>query len=265
MYANFFKRFIDIVVSLIALILLSPIFLILIIVGAIAMKGNPFFRQPRPGKKRKDGTERIFYLIKFRTMSNAKDKNGDLLPDEKRLNKYGRWLRSTSVDELPSLINIFVGHLSLVGPRPQLVRDMTFMSEEQRERHRVRPGLTGLAQVNGRNNISWEKKFEYDLQYIEKITFWKDVKIIFKTAGKVFKRSDTVREGTVSDIDFGDWLLQNGTVTQEQYDENQLEAKRLLGLRQERKAKKKAEKKEKKEAKRKAKAEAKQKKKKQDA
>ncbi len=228
MYAKFFKRLMDFLLSFVALILLSPVLLILIIVGAIMMKGNPFFLQPRPGKKRKNGEEKIFYLIKLRTMSNAKDKNGDLLPDDQRLGRYGKVLRSTSLDELPSLVNILAGSLSIVGPRPQLVRDMTFMSAEQRRRHDVRPGLTGLAQVNGRNNITWEQKFEYDLQYIEKITFIGDIKIILKTVGKVLKRSDTVREGTVSDMDFGAWLLQEGRVTKEEYDQKQAEAKVIL-------------------------------------
>ena len=229
MYAKFFKRFFDFWLSLVALSVLSPIFLVLIIVGAFAMKGNPFFSQPRPGKKGKDGKEKIFRLLKFRTMSNAKDENGNLLPDEKRLGKYGKLLRSTSLDELPSLLNILVDDLALVGPRPQLVRDMTFMSEEQRRRHTVRPGLTGLAQVNGRNNITWEKKFEYDLEYIDKgITLWGDLKILFKTVGKVLKRSDTVREGKVSDMDFGDWLMQEGKVDKETYDQKQAEAKELL-------------------------------------
>lgn len=224
-YRVFFKRFYDIVLSGIAIVVLSPILLILMLVGWIKMKGNPFFTQRRPGKK-----EKIFKLIKFRTMTNEKDENGNLLPDEVRLNKYGRMLRSTSLDELPELFNIFIGNMSIVGPRPQLVRDMVFMNEEQRKRHRVRPGLTGLAQVSGRNNITWEEKFEYDLKYLEKISLWKDLKIIFATVLKVVKRSDVEREGTVSDIDFGDWLLQNGEVTQEEYDEKQAEAKKLLGV-----------------------------------
>lgn len=231
MYANFFKRLFDFTVSLCALVVLSPILLILTIVGAIAMKGNPFFLQPRPGKKGKDGKEKIFKLIKFRTMSNAKDKDGNLLPDDQRLGKYGAWLRNTSLDELPELINIVVGHISIVGPRPQLVRDMTFMTEEQRRRHDVRPGLTGLAQVNGRNNITWEQKFEYDLKYIDSgITLFGDIKIIFQTVGKVLKRSDTVREGTVSDMDFGDWLMMEGKVDQETYEKKQEEAKELLRI-----------------------------------
>lgn len=231
MYAKCFKRVIDFTLSVIALIVLSPVLLVLIIVGAIAMKGNPFFLQPRPGKKGKDGKEKIFKLIKLRTMSNAKDKDGNLLPDDQRLGKYGAWLRSTSLDELPSLANIALAHISIVGPRPQLVRDMTFMTEEQRRRHDVRPGLTGLAQVNGRNNITWERKFEYDLQYIDSgITFLGDIKIIFQTVGKVLKRSDTVREGTVSDMDFGDWLMMQGKVDQETYEKKQEEAKDLLGV-----------------------------------
>lgn len=231
MYAKFFKRLIDFILSLIALIVLLPVLLILIIVGAIAMRGNPFFVQPRPGKKDKHGREKIFKLIKFRTMDNRKDKDGNLLPDDVRLNKYGRVLRSTSLDELPELINILIGDMSIVGPRPQLVRDMVFMTAEQRRRHDVRPGLTGYAQVNGRNNITWEQKFEYDLQYIDNgITLINDVKIILQTVGKVLKRSDTVREGTVSDMDFGDWLMVEGKVDKEVYDTKQAEAKELLGV-----------------------------------
>ncbi len=220
MYQKYFKRLIDITCSLLALIVLSPIMIILIILGAVAMKGNPFFVQLRPGKiDKKTGKEKIFKLIKFRTMSNAKDKDGKLLPDEKRLNAYGRFLRSTSLDELGELINILIGDMSIVGPRPQLVKDLVFMNDEQRKRHDVSPGLTGLAQINGRNNITWEQKFDYDLEYINKgITFIGDVTIILLTVGKVLKRDDTVREGTESDIDFGDWLLLNGKIEKEEYD-----------------------------------------------
>ena len=229
MYQKFFKRFLDFTLSLIALIVLFPLLLVLTAIGAIAMQGNPFFVQDRPGKKGKDGKEKIFKLIKFRTMSNAKDKEGNLLPDDVRLNKYGRFLRSTSLDELPELLNILKGHLALCGPRPFLVRDCVFMTDEQRRRHDVRPGLTGLAQVNGRNNITWEQKMEYDLQYIDSgITFIGDMKIIFQTVGKVLRKSDTVREGTVSDVDFGDWLLMQGKVERSEYEKKQEEARRVL-------------------------------------
>ena len=228
MYQHFFKRFFDLFSSFFAILVLSPMLIVLMIVGAIAMGGNPFFVQKRPGKKSKDGNEKIFSLIKFRTMSNKKDKDGNLLPDEERLNSYGKFLRSTSLDELPELFNIFVGHMALIGPRPQLVRDMVFMSEEQRHRHNVRPGLSGLAQVSGRNNITWEQKFEYDLEYIKHISLFGDIKIIFQTIGKVFKREDTVREGTASDIDFGDWLLLNKVITKQEYDEKMALAKEIL-------------------------------------
>ena len=187
MYAKFFKRVLDFMLSITALAVLSPVLLILAVVGAVAMKGNPFFTQSRPGRKGKDGKERIFKLIKFRTMSNAKDKDGNLLPDEVRLNKYGRFLRSTSLDELPELLNILVGQLSFVGPRPLLVQYLPRYTEEQRRRHDVRPGLTGFAQINGRNAISWEEKFAYDIEYVDNITFLGDVKIILGTVKAVIK------------------------------------------------------------------------------
>ena len=228
MYSKFFKRLIDIILSFIAISVLLPIIILLAIFVAIFMKGNPFFTQIRPTKVGKDGREKLFRMIKFRTMTNERDEKGELLPDDKRLNKFGKILRSTSLDELPELFNILKGDMSIVGPRPQLVRDMVFMSEEQRRRHSVRAGLTGLAQVSGRNNISWEQKLDYDIEYIENISFGGDVKIIFRTVKKVFKREDTVREGTVSDMDFGDWLLQNGDVDKATYDAKQAEAKELL-------------------------------------
>ena len=191
MYSRFFKRLIDFTLSLIALAILSPILLILTVVGAIAMGGNPFFTQLRPGKRGKDGKEKIFRLIKFRTMSNKKDADGNLLPDDVRLNKYGRLLRSTSLDELPELINILIGDMAIVGPRPLLVEYLPYYTDEEHRRHDVRPGLTGLAQVNGRNAISsWEERFEYDLHYIDNCSLWMDIKIIFQTVGKVLKRSD---------------------------------------------------------------------------
>ncbi|MBQ8290132.1 MAG: sugar transferase [Clostridia bacterium] len=192
MYSKFFKRLLDFFISLTAILVLSPIFIILMIAGAIAMRGNPFFTQLRPGKiSKKTGEERIFKLIKFRTMSNTKDKDGRLLPDDKRLNKYGRFLRSTSLDELPELFNILIGDMSIVGPRPLLVDYLPYYTEEERHRHDIRPGLTGLAQVNGRNAIaSWEERFEYDIQYVKNVSLFLDIKILILTVLKVVKRSD---------------------------------------------------------------------------
>lgn len=229
MYAKFLKRPIDFALSLCALVVLSPVFLILIVSGAAAMKGNPFFTQLRPGKiSKKTGEEKIFRLVKFRTMTCEKDKDGNFLPDEKRLTKYGKLLRSTSLDELPELFNILKGDMSLVGPRPQLVRDMVFMTEQQRLRHKVRPGLSGLAQINGRNAIKWENKLAYDLEYIEKITFFADMRIIFQTVVKVFKRADISEDGMETAEDFGDYLLRIGSVSKDEYENLQSEAKELI-------------------------------------
>ena len=196
MYAKFFKRVIDFTLSLIALIVLSPILLILVIVTAIVMKGNPFFTQCRPGKD-----EKIFKLIKFRTMTNERDENGNLLPDDIRLNKFGKFLRSTSLDELPELLNILKGDMSIVGPRPLLVKYLPLYNDEQRRRHDVRPGLTGNAQANGRNALSWEDKFKLDIEYVDNISFTFDIKIIIDTVKTVIKRdgissesSDTMEE-----------------------------------------------------------------------
>lgn len=202
MYAKFFKRLIDFMLSLMALIALSAFLLFLTLIGAIAMKGNPFFVQPRPGKKDKDGKEKIFNLIKFRTMSNAKDKEGNLLPDDIRLNKYGKFLRSTSLDELPELINILKGDMSIVGPRPLLVRYIPRYTEEQRRRHDVRPGLTGYAQINGRNAISWEERFAYDVEYVDNISLIGDIKIILGTVKAVFKRSGITSETSATMEEF---------------------------------------------------------------
>ncbi len=190
-YEKFFKRPLDFTLAFITFIILSPVLLILTAAGAIAMKGNPFFVQERPGRiNRKTRLEKIFLLIKFRTMSNAKDASGNLLPDEKRLNQYGKFLRSTSLDELPELINIVKGDMAVVGPRPLLVRYLSRYSSEQRHRHDVRPGLTGNAQVHGRNSISWEEKFRLDNEYTKNVTFISDVKIILQTVAKVLKREE---------------------------------------------------------------------------
>lgn len=189
MYRNCFKRVIDITLSLIALIVLSPILLILTVVGIFTMKGNPFFIQKRIGLNEKE-----FNLIKFRSMSNAKDKRGNLLPNEKRLTKYGKFLRTSSLDELPELLNILKGDMSIVGPRPLLVKYLPYYTEEEHHRHDIRPGLTGLAQISGRNSISsWEERFAYDLEYVNNCCFAEDVKIIIGTVGKVLKHSDILQ------------------------------------------------------------------------
>ena len=191
MYKNFFKRVFDFVLSLGALIVLAPVFLVLIILGWKYMKGNPFFTQDRPGK---DG--KIIKLIKFRSMSEEKDENGNYLPDDVRLNSYGKKLRSSSLDELPELINILKGDMAIVGPRPLLVQYLPLYNEEQRHRHDVRPGLTGLAQVNGRNLLSWADKFKYDIEYVNNITLLGDIKIILKTVKNVLSHEGITGEGS---------------------------------------------------------------------
>ena len=189
MYSKFLKRAFDFLLSLIALAILSPFLIIFMIVGAIAMKGNPFYIQKRPGKiDKKTGKEKIIKLFKFRSMTNERDAEGNLLPSKDRLNKYGRIIRALSIDELPSLLNILIGDLSIVGPRPLAVKYLDYYTPEERRRHLVRPGLTGLAQCMGRNNLSWEEKFAYDLQYIDNVTFVMDVKIVCRTFVKVLKR-----------------------------------------------------------------------------
>jgi len=230
MYARYFKRPLDFILSLAAILVLSPVLLVLTVVGAVTMGGNPFFVQPRPGKKDRNGQEKIFRLIKFRSMSNRKDKEGNLLPDDQRLTKYGKFIRSTSLDELPELFNILKGDMSIVGPRPQLVRDMVFMTPEQRNRHNVRQGLTGLAQCNGRNGISWEKKFEYDLLYIDNITFLGDVKIILKTVKSVFIREGITEENMATAEDLGDYLLRIGAVDLQTYQSKLVQASACLKI-----------------------------------
>ncbi|MBR4559703.1 MAG: sugar transferase [Fibrobacter sp.] len=224
MYSHGLKRILDFFCALAAICCLSPLLILLTVVGAYKMKGNPFFTQPRPGKD-----EKIFRLVKFRTMTNEKDANGKLLPDDVRLTAYGKFLRSTSLDELPELFNILKGDMAVIGPRPQLVRDMVFMTPEQRKRHTVRQGLSGLAQINGRNAVTWETKIAYDLEYIKKITFWGDVKIILTTLNKAFiKRSDITEENCDTATDLGDYLLASDRITREEYDRGQEEAKRLI-------------------------------------
>ncbi len=197
MYAKYLKRYLDFWIALIALIVLSPVLIAFTIIGAVKMKGNPFFTQERPGWH-----EKIFKLVKFRTMTNEKDQNGDLLPDEIRLNKYGRFLRSTSLDELPELINILKGDMAIIGPRPLLVKYLPRYNKVQHHRHDVRPGLTGYAQVNGRNALTWEKKFKLDIWYVKNISIMLDVKIFISTIKAVLRHEGISGEGSETMTEF---------------------------------------------------------------
>lgn len=222
-YACFIKRLLDILLSGLALIVLSPVLLVVAVLVRVKLGSPVLFCQMRPGKG-----EKIFKMYKFRSMTDARDESGELLPDDVRLTKFGKALRATSLDELPELWNIFKGDMSIVGPRPQLVRDMVFMTPEQRRRHTVLPGLTGLAQVNGRNAISWEDKLQTDLRYVERITFTGDVKIILQTVKKVLGHEDVSAEGMETAEDLGDYLLRTGKVTEKIYRMRQAESKALL-------------------------------------
>lgn len=197
MYRSFFKRIFDFILSLTAIIILSPVLLLLTVIGAFLMGGNPFFTQDRPGK---DG--KVFKLFKFKSMNNKRDERGELLPDEKRLTSYGQFIRNTSFDELPELINILKGDMAIVGPRPLLVRYLTRYNKTQARRHEVRPGLTGLAQVNGRNAISWEEKFRYDVEYVDNLSLMLDIKIILMTVLKVVKRDGISSENSATMEEF---------------------------------------------------------------
>lgn len=197
-YERCFKRPLDFICGMLAVVVFWWLYLILIVFGTIFMRGNPFFTQERPGKD-----EKIFKLIKFRTMDNRKDKKGNFLPDDVRLNKYGKFLRKTSLDELPEAFNIIKGDMSVIGPRPLLVSYLPYYTDEEKHRHDVRPGLSGLAQVNGRNTVTWEEKFSWDLKYVEKITFLGDLKIIIETVKKAFIKVEGVQlnyEGNLAEI-----------------------------------------------------------------
>ena len=213
-YRNYLKRPMDFILSLIAIILLSPVMLIVAILVRFKHGSPVIFKQKRPGLN-----EKVFTLYKFRTMTDERDENGELLSDAVRLTKFGKFLRSTSLDELPELFNILRGDMSIVGPRPQLVKDMVFMTPAQRQRHSVLPGLTGWAQVNGRNDVIWEKKLRLDLEYIEDITFLGDLKIIFMTIVKVFKKDGINTERMETAEDFGDYLLRTGKIDEKKYAE----------------------------------------------
>lgn len=222
-YEKYFKRVFDVICSIIFLLVFWWLYLIIAVLVRIKL-GNPvIFKQPRPGKN-----EEIFYMCKFRTMIDATDKTGRLLPDEKRLTRFGAWLRSTSLDELPEIWLILTGKMGWVGPRPLLVRDMVFMSEKHRTRHMVRPGLTGLAQVSGRNDIDWNDKLDYDIKYINHITFMGDIKILLLTVFKVFKRAGITEKNKATAEDYGDYLLNKNLINKNEYDEGQKKAQEIV-------------------------------------
>ena len=229
-YEHYIKRLLDIVCALAALLLFSWLYGILAILVRINLGSPVVFKQPRPGLvDPKTGKERIFYLYTFRTMTDERDENGNLLPDDVRLTKFGKWLRATSLDELLEAWNILRGDMSIIGPRPQLVRDMVFMTDAQRMRHTARPGLSGLAQVKGRNAITWEEKLDWDLEYLKKISFLEDAKLVLETVKVALLSHDGITDGeNTTALDYGDALLQSGAIQTEEYDSKQLEAKELL-------------------------------------
>lgn len=229
-YRQFFKRFYDIICALLALIVFCWLYVLIAILVRVKLGAPVIFSQVRPGMKGKDGKEKLFKLYKFRSMTDEKDENGNLLPDEKRLTKFGAFLRSTSLDEIPEAINILKGDMSVVGPRPQLVRDMVFMTKEQRHRHDVKPGLSGLAQIRGRNAISWEERINADLEYVGNVSFFGDIRIVFQTVVKTIKREGITEEGMATAEDYGDYLLNEGLISRLQYVSLQREAKELLNL-----------------------------------
>ena len=226
MYKKFFKRFFDIILSLIAIIILSPVYLIISVLVFIFMGWPILFKQPRPGKNGK-----IFNMYKFRTMTNKKDKDGNLLPDDQRLPKFGRFLRSTSLDELPEFFCILFGKMSFIGPRPMLVRDMVFFNDETLKRQSVMPGLTGWAQANGRNSINWDDRFKHDLYYVENLSLKMDLKVILLTIKTVLKREGIGEDGGDLSIDYGDYLLKKKVINKSYYLKKQEEAKKIINKR----------------------------------
>ena len=226
-YEKYIKRILDIICSALFLVAFSWLYLILAILVKVKLGSPVIFRQPRPGLV-KDGKETIFDMYKFRSMNDDRDENGNLLPDHHRLSNFGAKLRSTSLDELPEVLSILKGDMSVVGPRPQLVRDMVFMTERERMRHTAKPGLTGLAQVKGRNAISWQEKLNWDLKYIEKVSFLGDAKILIETVASVLKREGITDGENVTALDYGDALLKEGKVTKEQYEVKLAYARQFL-------------------------------------
>ena len=225
-YEKYIKRLLDIVLASLAMIVFFWLYLIIALLVKIKLGSPVVFKQPRPGLiDPKTGKERIFYLYKFRTMTDERDENGNLLPDEIRLTKFGAWLRRSSVDELLEVWNILRGDMSIIGPRPQLVRDMVFMTDEQRMRHTAKPGLSGLAQVKGRNAITWEEKLNWDIQYIKKVSFWGDAKLVFETVKVAIFRQDGITDGeNATALDYGDALLKARKVSKDEYNALQLKA-----------------------------------------
>lgn len=229
MYKKYVKRLLDIICALAAMGVFCWLYAIIAIMVRVKLGSPIIFTQQRPGMiDPGTGKEKIFKLYKFRTMTDQRDEKGNLLPDSVRLTSFGAKLRESSLDELPEVWNILKGDMSVIGPRPQLVRDMVFMTEEQRKRHTVRPGLSGLAQVRGRNAIAWEDRLAADLEYIQQVSFWSDVKIIFMTVAKVFKHEGISEEGVSTSTDLGDYLLNKGDVSLETYNEKQAEARDML-------------------------------------
>lgn len=223
LYTLFFKRFFDVILSLLAIIVLSPILLLVYLLSFIFLGGNPIFIQYRTGKNGK-----IFAFYKFRSMTNKKDLNGNFLPDKDRITWWGKILRKSSLDELPQLFNILKGDMSIVGPRPRMVEECVFLDENQRDRFKVRPGITGWAQVNGRNSITLDKVVQFDKEYVEKLSLWFDIKILFKTIGCLFKRKDVNKAGTVSNEFHGDYLLRTGQIDEEFYNQKISQAKQMI-------------------------------------
>ena len=229
-YEKYIKRIFDIICSVLAITVFWWLYVIIAILVRIKLGSPILFTQYRPGIiDQRTGKEKIFKLYKFRTMIDKRDSNGELLPDNLRMTKFGAWLRSTSLDELPEVISILKGDMSVIGPRPQLVRDMVFMSNKQRMRHTVKPGLSGLAQIMGRNAISWDKKLKYDLHYLKHISFKNDLYILLNTVIKAFlKKEGITEEGKVTSSDYGDYLLSNNRISREEYDKMHRKAERIL-------------------------------------
>lgn len=228
-YEKYIKRIIDIACAIGAIIVFSPVYLGVALLVKIKLGSPILFTQSRPGLVGTDGKETVFKMYKFRSMTDEKDEHGNLLPDESRMTKFGEWLRNTSLDELPEAFNILNGTMSVIGPRPQLVKDIVFMSNQQRMRHTAKPGLSGLAQINGRNAISWEDKMNWDLKYIEKVSFLEDLKIIFVTIRKVFIKQEGITQDDMATAeDLGDYLLRVGKIDQGEYLDKQILAKNIL-------------------------------------